>query len=116
MDSLSIISRLGGGSFLEDLAEALEKTAAEVVETGKVGVVNAQFKISTRGQGNLIVTIDETVSRKSPKRDPQGALYVALDGHLWREDPRQVPLNFRDVNTDTGEVRETATAKEERVV
>jgi hypothetical protein len=114
MDSLAILQRLGSGQFIDNLAEALIATSDEVVKTGKPGTITVTFKVSTRGQGNPFVTIDEAVKRASPKEDPKGALFFALEGGLYREDPRQIPLEFREVDRGTGEIREVATAHIER--
>lgn len=116
MDSLSVLMRLGSGQLLDDICDALTATAAEVVATGKDGTVTVKFKISTKGQGNALVTIDEQVARSSPKEDPKGAIFWALDGGLFREDPRQTKLPFRDVNAETAEIRDVETKTNERTV
>lgn len=105
MDPLSAIQRLGSGHTLEDLYDALTATAQEVVATGKPGQVTLTLKVSNKGQGNPLVIVEETVARTSPKKDPKGAIFYALEGALWREDPRQAHMDFRLVDTETGEIR-----------
>jgi curli biogenesis system outer membrane secretion channel CsgG len=114
MDALAILQRLGSGQLLDDLSEALTATAAEVVETGKPGKVTVSFKISNKHQGDVLVMIDETVARVSPKDDPKGAFFFAVNGALHRDDPRQAKMDFRAVDTETGEIREAATVHVER--
>lgn len=118
MDALAIIQRLGSGDLLDDLAKALQDTATEVVETGKPGTVTLKFKISNKKQGDCLVMIDETVSRVSPKEDPRGAFFYSVEGGLFREDPRQFPLEFREVvDKGTGEIRDVpVSAAQERTV
>jgi len=109
MDSLALILRLGSGQLLDDIAEALVATSAEVVETGKPGTVTVKFKVTTKHQGDPLITIDETVARVSPKEDPRGAIFWAIEGELHREDPRQGKLEFREVvNTKNVEYVEVA--------
>ena len=106
MDALAVVQRLGSGRLLDELREALAATAEEVVATGKPGTVTVTLKVSNKGQGDPLVMVDEVVSRASPKRDPRGAYFFALDGELHREDPRQQVMEFRSIDTTTGEVRE----------
>lgn len=117
MDALSVLQRLGSGKLLEDIHEALTVTAQEVVATGKPGKVTVTLTVSNKAQGDPLVIIDETVSRTTPKRDPRGAVFYAVDGGLYREDPRQMRMDFRRVDLDTGEIREiNEPEKVERVI
>ena len=117
MDALAVLQRLGSGRLIEQLYEAIEATAQEVVATGKPGTVTLTLKISTREQGDVMVIVDETVSRSSPKRDPKGAFFWALDGMLHREDPRQARFEFRTVESETGEIRDMESPeKVERII
>lgn len=117
MDALSVLRRLGTGRLLEDLADSLAVTAAEVVETGKPGVVTLTLKVSNKSQGDPLVVVDEVVSRRSPKLDPRGAFFFAVEGGLYKEDPRQVRMEFREVDAGTGEIREAGgDEREERTV
>lgn len=115
MDPLAILLRLGGGQTLEDLATALVTTAEEVVATGKQGSVTLKLTLTNKHQGDVLLIIDEVISRASPKKDPRGAVFYAVDGGLYKEDPRQTPLDFRTVDTATGEIRSVTTKVEERV-
>jgi hypothetical protein len=117
VDPLAVIQRLGSGRLLEEMVEALQATADEVVRTGKPGTVTLKLTVSNREQGDPMVTIDESLSRASPKRDPRGAIFFAVDGALHREDPRQYRLTFREVDKATGEVRTPSNGdREERVI
>lgn len=105
MDALATLTRLGNGRTLEELAEALSATAAEVVATGQPGKVSLTLVVSNRGQGEVLVQVEEQVARTSPKRPPRGAIFYALDGELYREDPRQERLEFRTVESESGPIR-----------
>jgi hypothetical protein len=106
MDALTILQRLGSGKLMEELATALSVTAEEVVTTGKPGTVTLTLKVSNKQQGDAMVFVDEQISRTAPKKDPRGALFYAVQGDLYREDPRQGKLDFRTVDTNTGEIKD----------
>lgn len=109
-----MVQRLGAGHFLDDLNDALAATADEVVATGKPGTVTIKLTVSTKSPGDPMVMVDEAVSRASPKKDAKGALFFAVAGALHREDPRQVRMEFREVNVTTGELRDVPSEREER--
>lgn len=107
MDALGIVQRIGNGELIEDLATALAAVAADVVESGKDGSVTLTLKVSTRHAGNELVTVEDSISRKPPKRAGRGAMLYALDGELYARDPRQTEMQFRTVAGEAAEVRET---------
>ena len=112
MDGFAVLQRLGGGRLIDEVVSALEATAAEVVDTGNPGTVTVKLKLSTKSQGDVMVIVDETVSRTSPTRPAKGAYFFAVEDdegetHLYRDDPRQPPLpEMRSIDTTTGEIRE----------
>ncbi len=108
MDILAVLQRLGSGRMMEELHEALLATASEVVATGKQGTVTVSLKVSTRQIGDPLVVVDAVISRSVPKRAPKGAFFWAVDGALHQEDPRQLRMEFRTVDTE-GQVRDVNT-------
>lgn len=117
MDPLAVIQRLGGGHALEELASALAEVAAEVVATGKPGRVTLVLEVATETPGTPMVLIRETLTRTPPKHPPRGAMFYTRDGGLYREDPYQPKLPFREVDVGTGEIRQPESrAREEREV
>ena len=115
MDSLSILQRFGSGELINDLAAALASVAEEVVATGNPGKVTIAIAISTQSQGDPVVIMTPAISRAMPKRESRGALFHALDGGLHRDDPRQIPLEFRTVDVGTGETRTVTIEPVERM-
>lgn len=108
MDALGTISRLGGGHLLDELAEALQRTAEDVVETGQAGSLTLTLVVkAAQGIGNPMVSVEETLARRAPKRKPHGAFLYALGGELHARDPRQVEMHFTVVDATTGEIRDT---------
>lgn len=109
MDPLKTIARLASGHMLEDLAEALERVAEEVAETGKPGAVSVKFAIKPLGEpGNVMLAIEEEIGRTPPKRTRGGTLFYSVNGSLFDQDPRQTRLPFRAVETPESEIREPA--------
>lgn len=107
MDALGTIARLANGHLLDDLADALERVAAEVAETGKPGSVSLKLAVKPLGEpGNPMIAVEEEIGRTPPKRPTRGAIFYAVDGGLHRDDPRQTRLPFRAVAADEGDVRE----------
>lgn len=107
MDPLAILNRIGRGRLLEELTEALAQVADEVVATGKAGSVTLSLKVSTREQGDEMVTITESIGRKLPARAARGGYLYAVDGGLYATDPRQLELPMRVVDQPAAELRST---------
>lgn len=115
MDSLATLQRLGGGKFLDQIAQHLAEVAQEVVRTGNKGAVSAVITVE-RVKGEPLVIVNAVVQPKPPAELPQGAAFYALDDALWNDDPRQVRMEFRVIDEATGEIRETADAEPQRRV
>lgn len=105
MDPLAILQRLGRGTVIPDLAEAISKASDEVVATGKPATVSLSLKITTQSVGDPMVRIEETIARSSPKKDAKGAFFFAVEGELHRDDPRQLELDLRSVDGGVGTAR-----------
>ena len=110
MDGLAVLQRLGRGTVIPELVEALTRTAQEVVDTGKAGTVTLTLKVSTKSIGDPFVIIEETIARSAPKKDPRAAFFFAVDGAFYADDPRQASLDFREVDRQPGEIREPGLA------
>lgn len=104
MDSLTTLTQLGSGKFIDDLAAHLKAVSQEVVRTGNPGTVAATLKVE-RFKDTLMVTVAATVQPRPPAEKPLGAMFYAVDDELWRDDPRQARMEFTVVDTATGEIR-----------
>lgn len=116
MDALSVLQRLGTGQLLEELHAAITNTATEVVATGNPGKVTLTLTLTTQDQGDPTIIIAPSIGRTMPKRDVRAAIFFSIDGDLHRDDPRQARLDFRTVDTTTGEIRDLANEREERAI
>lgn len=107
MDALAIIARLGQGHLLEELADALQRTAEDCVETGQKGTVTLKLIVtSLGGVGDPMVGVSEEISRTAPKRKARGKILYSHEGVLHEHDPRQTEMDFRVVETAPAVVRE----------
>lgn len=106
MDTLDILRRLGRGQMLEELANALSSVATEVVETGQPGEVTLKLKLTTREQGDAMITINETITRKTPTPASRGQFLYSVEGWLYSADPRQERLPLRDIGNPTPQQRD----------
>lgn len=117
IDVLAVLQRLGSGRLLEQLEASLQAATADAVASGKPAKVTLSLTVKVRQAGDQLVTIDEAITRTLPVRPPRGAIFYALDGELYRDDPRQPRLpGFRTVGDVDGEVKDLAPDLEERAV
>lgn len=86
MDSLTTLTRLGGGKFLEDLAAMVTDVAQDVVRTGNKGGVSATITLEKQGDDPMVIVVAK-VQAKPPAEKPQTTLFYAVDGDLYRDDP-----------------------------
>ena len=92
---------------MEELADALQRTADEVVKTGQGGKVTLTLAVLPLGEvGNPMVGIAEQIGVAMPKRKSKGSILYSHEGALHETDPRQVPMEFRVVETAPSVVRE----------
>jgi hypothetical protein len=67
VDALTVIMRLGQGHLLEELVDALQRTADEVVKTGAGGTVTLTLKVLPLGEvGNPMVGVAEQIGLAKP--------------------------------------------------
>jgi hypothetical protein len=103
MDSLTILQRLGGGHFIDELAYHLTRVSEEVVTSGNKGTVTVAFSIAQAQRNEPTVIIDEKFSERPPSPETKGAMFYAVgDGMLHKEDPRQTRMEFRVVEDAQG--------------
>lgn len=98
-----------------ELGDALNDLIEAVTATGKAGKLT--FTVSIKPEGGMVVVRDEIeVKLPKPDRDPS-LFFVDEDMNLTRDNPVQGRLALRDasapppereVDPDTGEIREVA--------
>jgi hypothetical protein len=105
-DKVQLLTRLGGGATLGELYDAISDIAQEVVRTGKMGGVSLTIALSNKAQGDELVIVDAKVTKSLPQANAKGAAFYAVDGGLYRQDPRQIEMDFRDVGDPKPALRE----------
>ena len=117
MDALGVLNKLAQGRLIESLHAAIVEVAEAVIATEKAGSVTLTLKIAKVGDYEA-VTVAEQIKRGLPVPKERGALFFVGDGELHKEDPRQIPMEFRVVqDADSGvrtledEPKETRQAK-----
>jgi hypothetical protein len=106
LEPIEIVARLGASQFPERLVAALSQVADEVrkLPPGAKGKVTVKFEIG-RADNEIGVWITETYSVGLPPKEGMGAHFYALEG-LHKSDPRQPVLLVREVDQETGEIRD----------
>ena len=106
MDPLDWIARLDEGYFVENLdAEIQEVSAAVLTRAARHGAQNVKgkvvvtFNITHVTGGDPTVVVTPTFSHTVPKRDAGGLQLFLWDGAFHTNDPRQVPMQARVVET-----------------
>lgn len=100
------IGRIGQGTFLEQLDDALKRVAADVLRSGKKGSVSVTLEITQPQRGMMAVAIMESITLRPPKTAGLGTMaYLGDDGELYQRDPRQEDLPFRMIDTERGDAR-----------
>ena len=105
-DALKIIKRLGSRRFVVDLAQALGEVSAVVRERGKGmrGKVSASFALENMGDRQIVV--NESIKQSLPETISRGAVFYEQDGKLFDRDPLAPQFLYREVDRETGEIRE----------
>ena len=116
MDANKLVSRLGSRRFIEDLMESMAEVSQVVEERGRgsKGKVTVTFELENMGDHQIAV--NEHIKQNLPETISRGALFYSFNGKLFDRDPRETPLVYetvdappptvRDVDTETGEIRE----------
>jgi hypothetical protein len=100
------LQEIGRGSVHDRLSEQLQQLVAAVTETGKKGTLTLQLTVAPVKPGNvhnLLVTAKTAL--KAPEGDeaaPSSVFFHDTAGNLSREDPTQLKLPLRGVETKKG--------------
>lgn len=103
-----VLQELQGGRTHSDLSEALHALTTAVREHGKAGTLQLTVKIDpvSKGDGST-VTVTANVVSKAPRSEPKKSIFfLADDGNLCRDDPRQLHLPLREVTLPDAPIRE----------
>lgn len=104
-----IVNALRYGHLSEELTRQLHQLTLDCAAAGRPGTLTLAITLKPGKAGQMEVVDD--IKLKPPKQDRGTSLMFATDdGALVREDPRQKKLDLRQVDADTGEIRQINTA------
>ncbi len=101
------------GALHSELSEKLAELALACLEHEKAGSLTLTINVRDSGDGSTVFVSDD-LKAKIPTADRGGSIMFASDdGTLSRQDPRQMTLPMKVVETDAGEpvVLDTATGE-----
>lgn len=90
------LSAIRFGELHEELSNKLNQLVIQCDKTGKSGTLTLQLKLKP-GKAGQVEVIDE-VKIKLPEHERGSTImFGSPEGNLQRTDPRQLPLNLREV-------------------
>ena len=94
-----VIANLRYGNTLDELSEKLNECVNASRDTGKVSTLTLELKIKPNGSTGQYELTDK-IKSKVPELDREVTLMFGTpEGNLVREDPRQMRLDLRQVET-----------------
>jgi hypothetical protein len=102
------------GLLAVELGEALNELVEAVQLHGKAGALTLVIAIKPAGKGGHTVVVSDDVKVKLPAGERGDSIFF-VDGemNLSRHDPHQQTLPLREVDRDTGTVRDLPAKKEQ---
>jgi hypothetical protein len=100
----STLRDLRNGATLDDLDSAVGEVVSAVKATGKTGAITLKLTIRPpKKAGNIrYLTVEDEVATKVPKSDRGDTVFFpTADNSLTRQDPTQISLELRAVETVT---------------
>lgn len=97
----STLRDLRAGATLDDLDSAVSEVVSAVKATGKTGEITLKLKIRPPKKSTATyLTVEDDVSTKVPRHDRADTIFFPLaDNSLSRNDPSQIPLELRSVES-----------------
>jgi len=98
IDVVTLLERCGQGKLLAELYDALVTVGQEVLATdGNPGGVTVTFKL-TQFRDQPLIVMDGAVKPQLPTGKTHSVGFYPADGALFRDDPRQIPMQLREVD------------------
>lgn len=92
-----VIGDIERGQFVCDATDRLDELIAAVREHGKGGTITIELTVAANADNSVFVSAN--LKLKKPERSRgKSVFFVAEDGSLIRNDPRQHDLPLRDVS------------------
>ncbi len=98
-DFQQFITQMRFGSLHDELTDQLQELTRACTETGKAGEMTLTIKLVPGKSGQIEIT--DSVKVKTPEFSKGTTLMFATpDGRLQREDPRQITMELRTIDTE----------------
>lgn len=108
---LSTLAQVRKGKTSSELSEQMAGVVQAVRLTGKKGEMVLKL-IVTPNKDGVSVNVEDAITVKLPKMDRAATLFYATDeGHLQRNDPNQVELQFAAVAGEQKDGEEESESK-----
>lgn len=104
-----IINSLRYGHLSEELTRQLHQLTLDCQAAGRPGTLTLNITLKPGKAGQMEVVDDVKVKPPKPERGTS-LMFATDDGALVREDPRQKKLDLRQVDPETGEIRNVPAA------
>lgn len=99
------LRHLRGGVFQDEASEALAALVKIVAETGKPGSLTLKLDVKRISKSGAM-TIKDTITVKAPKEEAiETMLFSTVEGNLVTEDPHQMKLALKQVQSATADVK-----------
>jgi hypothetical protein len=95
-----------GGGLHGELSDRLAEVVQAVLAVEKPGKLTLIVKVVPSKDGATVIITDEikTILPEAPRG--AGIFFVDADGNLSRQNPNQMEMPLREINRETGEIRE----------
>lgn len=116
-DTIRLLARLEQHTFLTKLGDAIADVTQTVSEMNSPGAVTAKLVIAQPNQGEPLISLVATITKKMPAHRPLGQFTYYQDGVFGEEDARQTKLPLgRIVDVGDDEIRTVVSMRSERRV
>ena len=92
------LARIGGGLFLDEASEELNKLVQIIESTGKGGSITMKITIKKATRGGAMLVAGDVKVTKPPREPMEALMFATVEGNLVADDPNQMKLELKDVS------------------
>jgi hypothetical protein len=105
-----VLRDMRGGQSHDELSESLAALVRACLETGRGGEITYTLSVKPLKNSGEAVEVCDKIGMKEPRNERGSSLFfVTAGGDLTRNNPRQTPLDLREVPTAHEPPRDVAT-------
>lgn len=91
------LARIGGGLFLEEASDELNKLVQSIESSGKGGSITLKISIKKATRGGAMLVAGDVKVTKPPREPMEALMFATVEGNLVVDDPNQMKLELKDV-------------------